>query len=61
MKQKFPNLPRWICKQPNGRFRNMKTGEWLSISQLKSKSIVEPVNTELKEEIIQSKRWDLNY
>lgn len=60
MKQKLTNLPRHIIKQQNGRYRNMKTLEWVSISQLHSKCPTTPVNAELKHEIIMSKRYDLN-
>lgn len=61
MKQKHPDLPRHIIKQQNGRYRDMKTMEWISIPKLASKCPVEPVNSEIKEEVLLSKRWDLNY
>lgn len=60
MKQKLTTLPMHIIKQQNGRYRNMKTLEWVSTSQLESKCRKEPVNAELKHERIVSQRWDLN-
>lgn len=61
----YPLLPRYICRQtPNGRFRNTKTGEWLSDRELERYAVTE-AKTEQKQEVklsheaIMEKRWDL--
>ena len=61
----YPLLPRYICRQtPNGRFRNTKTGEWLSDRELERYAVTE-AKTEKKQEVklshetIMEKRWDL--
>lgn len=60
-----PHLPRYICRQSsNGRFRNMRTGEWMSYKQLERYSSTE-AKTHKKQEVkpsheaIIEKRWDL--
>lgn len=58
---KLTNLPRNIIKVSKYMYRDSHTGERIHISKLASKCPIKPVNTQLKEEIIQSKRWDLNY
>lgn len=60
MKAKLSTLPQHIVKQQNGRYRDMKTLEWVSVSQLPSKCPTKPVNAELKHEKIMQSRWDLN-
>lgn len=60
MKTKHPYLPRYIIKQQNGRYRDMKTLKWVSTSQLESYCPTTQENAEIKHEIIMSKRYDLN-
>lgn len=61
-KQKYPYLPRYICRQSsNGRFRNMKTGQWLSDSDLERYAVRE-AKTEQKQEFKQVKEhWTNRY
>ncbi len=58
----YPLLPRYICRQtPNGRFRNTKTGEWLSDRELERYAVTE-AKTEKKQEVKQVKEhWTQKY
>lgn len=49
----YPLLPRYICRQtPNGRFKNTKTGEWLSDRELEIYAVTE-VTKENRQEVKQ--------
>jgi hypothetical protein len=58
-------LPMYIWKQPNGRYRDTKTGRWISDAELQkysnkpNESGQEIKHSPSHEEII-LKRWDLN-
>lgn len=60
----YPLLARYICRQLNGRFKNTKTGQWLSDRELERYANVE-AKTEQKQEVklshesIMERRWDL--
>lgn len=49
------NLPMHIYKQPNGQYKNVRTGEVIPISQLHKHLPITPDPT------VGEKRWDLNY
>lgn len=60
----YPLLPRYICRQLNNRFKNTRTGEWISDRELERYAVTD-VKTENKQEVklsheqIIERRWDL--
>lgn len=60
----YPLLPRYICRQLNNRFKNTRTGEWLSDMELEIYYVTEAKKdnkqeVKLSHEAIIEKRWDL--
>lgn len=65
---KIPNLPACIIKQGNGMYRDMKTLKWYTLKALQSiyadkhnQTSKQELSPDIKDEIIRSKRYDLNY
>lgn len=62
---KYPHLPLYIWKQPNGRYRDTKSGKWISDAELQRYSDqptekAQEIKHSLSHEEILLKRWDLN-